>query len=152
MPLTPVQKKNLETNIRVLNALKVMFEASKNDFERDSAELEREIEDTMIAAELTRYVGKTGEALIIETPRRSWYIDRLEDLLTVRQFKLYCPPTPSSKVLSAYRTSIQLDKDAVRRLDKCCELKLARTVRCSTPEEVEHRAKTPKTESAADAE
>ena len=141
---------DLEKNIQTMLRKKEAFANKKKQYDYEMDILEREVLDLLKQCGMTRYVGKNGEALIIETTQRKWYLDKLEDTLTVRQFKLFCPPTPSGKILTAYRTTIALDGAATRKLDACCDLSTVTSVRVASPEEVEKRAKKPETETVTE--
>lgn len=58
------------------------------------------IKCAMKAAKVTRYATPEGhEALVITRTVRSWLVEKLQDVLDVKRFRLLCPRTPQAKEL-----------------------------------------------------
>lgn len=142
-----IDQKAHEARLRRLIARGLKMERLKKSLKDRLEILESNIEDLMKDLELRRFVGSTGEALIIPSQKREWNEEKLQEVLTTKQWKQYCPPKPDGAALSAYLKSLVHDPANAAKLDDCSKVETTPFVRLAAPKEVKDRVEKPATES-----
>lgn len=141
--MTPKQR---EAQLRRLIARGVKMERLQAAIKKQYEDLEEKIDSAMKDLNLRRFVGETGEALLVESSKRKWQEELLEAVLTVKQFKLYCPPTADGGALGAYLKSLSNDEALQAKVAACSNVTPTETIRLASAAEVKKRKVQPQTE------
>lgn len=135
---------------RLMKKLAIKQQQLKRDEARVQA-LRLEIGLEMVEAKLKRYVSDAGMSHVIVTRQREWFMNKLEDVLTRKEFETYCPHKAAVGALGKLIESLeQADNDEakalLKKLQRCFEESYATQIALEDPAELKERKEKPTSE------